>query len=91
MPVKNVTPIGFGFSLFLGLALATQSYAAENFTYRDPHGNLVILNKPTPPKSHSLRRRELPEPTGPQAQQPSKDSDTLLNRDPKGSAKPSNK
>jgi hypothetical protein len=88
--VKNVTTIGlvFGFFLFLGLALATRSQAEEYYTYKDPHGNLVISNKLPPTGSIVLKRYELPQ-ADPQVQPSQETSDTKLNGESEGSAKPS--
>jgi hypothetical protein len=74
---------------FLGLALATQGQAEEHYIYRDPHGKLVISNKPPPPGSDVLRKLELPQATDPQVQQPHEGGDTQLNGKADGSAQPS--
>ena len=89
--MKNVTPIGllFGFSLFLGLGLATRGQAEEFYAYKDPHGNLVISNKLPPTESIVLKRYELPKATDPQFQQPHEGADTLLNERSEDPAKPS--
>jgi hypothetical protein len=89
--VKNITTIGllFGFSLFLGLGLATRGQAEEFYAYKDPHGNLVISNKLPPTGSIVLKRYELPQATDPQVQQPHEGSDTRLNELSEDSAKPS--
>jgi hypothetical protein len=91
--VKRITIIGlvFGFSLLLGLALATQGQAEEHYIYKDPHGNLVISNKLPPTGSIVLKRHDLAESTDPQAQQPQESSDTPLNGHSEGSVKPSKK
>ena len=88
--MKNITTIGllFGFSLFLGLGLATPGHAEEFYAYKDPHGNLVISNKLPPTGSIVLKRYELPQATDPQVQQPQEGSDTQLNGPSEGSAKP---
>jgi hypothetical protein len=91
VPVKTITTIAlvFSFSLFLGLALATQGQAEEHYIYKDPHGNLVISNKLPPTGSIVLKRHELPEATDLQVQQSQESSDTPLNGPSEGSAKPS--
>jgi hypothetical protein len=90
-PVKTFTTIrlGFYFSVFLGLALATQGQAEEHYIYQNPHGKLVISNQPPPPGSNVLRKLDLPEPADPQAQQPREGNDAQLNGRSEGSAKPS--
>lgn len=89
--MKTVTIIRLVFclSLFLGLALATQGQAEEYYTYKDPHGNLVISNKTPPPGSNVLKMQNLPEATDPQVQQPHEGSDTQLNGHSEDSAQPS--
>ena len=89
--MKNVTTIGllFGFSLFLGLGLATRGQAEEFYAYKDPHGNLVISNKLPPTGSIVLKRYELPQATDPQVQQPHEGADTLLNGRSEDPPKPS--
>jgi hypothetical protein len=88
--MKNVTSIGlvFCFYLFWGLAVATQGQAEEYYTYKDPHGNLVISNKLPPTGSIVLKRQELPEAADPQVQQTQEGSNTQLNGPSEGSATP---
>ena len=89
--MKNVTTIGllFGFSLFLGLGLATRGQAEEFYAYKDPHGNLVISNKLPPSGSIVLKKYDLPQATDPQVEQPHEGGDTQLNGHSEGSARPS--
>lgn len=89
--MKIVTTIGlvFCFYVFLGLTLAGQGQAEEYYKYKDPHGNLVISNKPPPPGSNVLRKLDLPEANDPQVQQLQEGNDTELNGHSEGSAKPS--
>ena len=89
--MKNITTIGllFGFSLFLGLGLATPGHAEEFYAYKDQHGNLVISNKLPPTGSIVLKRYDLPQPADPKVQQPQEGSDTLLNGYSEDPAKPS--
>lgn len=79
--MKTVTTFGrvLSFSLFLGLALATQGQAEEHYIYKSSHGNLVISNQTPPPGSNVLRRLELPEVADPQVQRPHEGSDMRLN------------
>jgi hypothetical protein len=88
--VKTITKFGlvFGLFVFLGLALAAQGRAEEFYTYRDPHGNLVISNKPPPPGSKILKRQNLHEATD---AEPAEGGDAQPNGRPEGSAKPSKK
>jgi hypothetical protein len=90
-PVKTIIAIALviSFSLFLDLTLATQGQAEEYYTYKDPHGNLVISNKLPPTGSIILKRYEMPAVTDAQVQQPHEGSDTQLIRRSEGSAKPS--
>lgn len=83
MKTFRIFRLGFCLSLFLGLALATQGHAEEFYTYKDPHGNLVISNKLPPTGSIVLRRQELPE-----VQQPQEGNATPLNGQSERSAKP---
>ena len=89
--MKNVKTIGllFGFSLFLGLGLATRGQAEEFYAYRDPHGNLVISNKSPPTGSIVLKRYELLQAPDPQVQRPHEGSDTQRNGLSEDPAKPS--
>ena len=87
--MKSATIFGFVFCL-LGFTLATQSQAAEYYSYRDPDGRLVISNRPPPSRSLVLRKLELPESADPQVQQPQENDDRQLNGQSEGSAKQSN-
>jgi hypothetical protein len=76
------------FTLFLGLAVATQSQAEDYYIYQGPNGELVISNKQPPPGSKIIK--QLPGPTDrevPQAQEPGK---TPPNVQTEGSPKQSN-
>jgi hypothetical protein len=89
--VKTITAIALvpSFSLFLGLALATQGQAEEHYIYKDPDGKLVISNKTPPPGSSVLKKQDLPEATEPQVQQRQESGDTPLNGHSEVSGKPS--
>jgi Domain of unknown function (DUF4124) len=89
--LKNFTTFGLGFcvSVFFGLALAAPGQAEEYYTYKDPHGTLVISNKTPPTGSIVVKRHELPEATDSQTQQPHEGSGTQLNKPSEGSPKPS--
>jgi hypothetical protein len=91
VPLKIVTILGlvFCFSLFLVLAPAVPGEAVEYYTYKDPHGDLVISNKVPPTGSVILKRHDLPEAADPQNKQPRKRADTQRNVTSQGSSKPS--
>jgi hypothetical protein len=88
--MKIVTRIGllFSFSALMAFATATHARAEEYYTYRDPHGKLVISNKTPPPGSHVLKKQVLPETVGEQAPQPPQAADSQPNGRPESSPEP---
>jgi hypothetical protein len=89
--VKTINTIAlvFLFSLFLGLALATQGQAEEHYIYKGPRGNLVISNQAPRTGSNVLRKLKLTEATDPQRQQPQEGSEPQLYGRSEGSPTPS--
>jgi hypothetical protein len=71
-------------SLFLGLAVVTQSQAEDYYIYQTPNGGLVISNKEPPPGSKIIKQlpwgtdnevqqsqpANKPQPNGPTASSP---------------------
>jgi hypothetical protein len=65
--VKRINARAALISLFVGLAVATQTQAEDYYVYQTPNGALVISNKEPPPGSKILKQLNLPE--DPQAQE----------------------
>ena len=88
--MKIVTTIGlvFCFYVFLGLTLARQGQAEEYYKYKDPHGNLVISNKPPPTGSTVLRKYELPVAPEQESPQPKQGADPQPNERSESSPEP---
>ena len=65
--VKGINARAALISLFLGLAMVTQSHAEEYYLYQTPNGALVVSNKEPPPGSKIIRQLNLPEDTAQEA------------------------